>query len=76
MVGFDDARVGPLKEIARRVFSVVGAIAILAVLDLLPEKIAEIAVGVGVVALLAAAVAPLRLLPQPGGERSAKQSAT
>lgn len=74
MLHFDETRRAAVQEAARRIFYLVGAIAIGAVMDLMPDKIAEAAIGVGIAALLTAAIAPLRLLPRSLGRSMAEQT--
>jgi len=58
----DETRRAWLVQIARKTFVAVAVIAIGAVVDVIPEKIAELAVWVGIAFLLMAAVAPSWLL--------------
>ena len=58
----DEYRATALLALARRIVFVVGLIAIGAVVDVIPEKIAELSLGIGICLMLASAVAPIEFL--------------
>lgn len=64
----DETRQAWLKQIARKIFFIVALIAIGAAVDLVPEKIAELSVWLGVGIFLVAAVSPPWLLERTLGQ--------
>ncbi len=72
----DEARRNALFVLAKRIGFAVGVIALGAVVDLIPERFAELSLGIGVCVLLAAAVLPLPLLGRMTGASSAGATRT
>ena len=64
----DETRKAWLKQIARKIFLIVALIAIGAAVDLVPGKIAELSVWLGVGLFLLAAVSPPWLLERALGQ--------
>jgi len=71
----DETRKVWLKQIARKIFIVVALIAIGGAIDLVPGKIAELSVWLGLGLFLLAAVSPPWLLERVAGQPTTRNEA-